>query len=123
MELDFIKNTIKVTLGLTFIFLVIILQERAYKNAASLCLGVMWGCANLFLLKYLLKSILGNEQKNVLKIFTLMGLKIPLLYLLGYFLLASPYLNSLYLVLGFSLIFLGIFLLGLGSLMFQKRTA
>ncbi|MBS4167492.1 hypothetical protein PARA125_000114 [Parachlamydia sp. AcF125] len=120
MAFDFINNTIKITASLAFLISFILLPKLAYKDFASLYLGIGWGCLNLFLLKLLFKHVLRTTNKEFLKIGFLLGLKVPLFYLLGYFLLTSSYLVSFYLVLGFSLSFLGIFLLGLGTLLFPK---
>ena len=71
----------------------------------AICLGALWGSANLFVLKHLVLKMLDKNKKNYLHISLLCLLKCPILYVGGYLLLEVPSLPPAYLLLGFSLLF------------------
>jgi hypothetical protein len=75
--------------------------------------GALWGSVNLFFLKLLMQSLLLQRAKNRLKLALLVCIKCPLLYLAGYGLLKTKYLPPLYLLVGFSIIFANVVILGL----------
>lgn len=74
-------------------------------NGLAICAGALWGSANLYVLKHLVLKMLATGKKEYLKISLLCLVKCPLLYAGGYLLLDMPSLPSLYLFIGFSLLF------------------
>lgn len=113
MEIDFISKVIKFALSLAFVASIIIgLYEGIYSGLA-IFLGVLWGAMNLFFLKHLLRNLIVRKNKNYLNIFILFGIKWPFLYLIGYELLKIKKLSTLYMMIGFSFIFLSIFIVWL----------
>jgi hypothetical protein len=65
--------------------------------------GTIWGCTNLFFLKCLFQSLLQPHAKNFMKIFILLGIKFPLLYLIGYGFLRMEFSSPIALLIGSSL--------------------
>lgn len=85
-------------------------------KGVAILVGAIWGAANLFILKHLIPKLLTPGKKDVAKIVSLASLKCPLLYAAGYALLRVPKLPASYLLLGFSLIFVMMVLIGMKSL-------
>jgi hypothetical protein len=82
--------------------------------------GAVWGSANLFFIKQLFKNWLIPGRRDFLKIWAILGLKFPILYLAGFGLLKTGYLPDLDLLIGFTLIMAVIFLKGLGRLLMES---
>jgi hypothetical protein len=120
MELEFINRVIKTTLVLAVLALIAVGFYYGLPYGLGIFAGAVWGCVNLFFLKQLVRNWLVVGPKDHLKIYTMLGIKFPLLYLAGYGLLKIKYLPALNLLLGFSLIFAVIFLKGLGRLFLEK---
>jgi hypothetical protein len=53
----------------------------------GLCIGAAWSCANFLLTIYLTKIVLLERNKG--KLWLILGIKFPVLYLLGFWLLIS----------------------------------
>ncbi len=120
MELEFINRVIKTTLILAVVAWIAVGFYYGLPYGLGIFAGAVWGCVNLFFLKQLVRNWLVVGPKDHLKIYTILGIKFPLLYLAGYGLLKIKYLPALNLLLGFSLIFAVIFLKGLGRLFLEK---
>lgn len=114
MELNFIDRTIKMTLILAVICLFTISLSRSFSEGLGLFAGAVWGSTNLLFIKHLMQNFIPLISKNYLKIFFLLNVKFPLLYLIGYGLLATD-LPPLSLLVGFSLILSVIFFNGFKS--------
>jgi len=123
MELEFINRVIKTTLILAVIALIAVGFYYGLPYGLGIFAGAVWGCVNLFFLKQLVRNWLVAGPKDHLKIYTILGIKFPLLYLAGFGLLKIKYLPAFNLLLGFSLIFVVIFLKGLGRLFLEKSQA
>ena len=121
MEIEFINRVIRVALILAALSLVVVGFYYGLPSGLGVFVGAVWGCINLYFLKQLVKNTLTLEQKDYLKIYTILGIKFPLLYLAGYGLLKIKYLPALILLLGFSLIFGVVFLKGLGRVFLEKN--
>ena len=112
MGLEFVNNVIKITLFLaTACFAIGLFYNPAF--GSGIAAGAAWGCVNLFLLKHLMQNWLVLGPRDYVKVYTISFIKFPLLYLSGYGLLSISYFPILSLLLGFSLIFVAIFLKGL----------
>lgn len=112
MELNFIDKSIKIC-GL--FAAVCFLAATAYwgtSEGIGIAAGAAWGCVNLLFIKYLLLNFITIESRNVVKIILLLGVKFPVLYLLGYALLLSG-LPLWALLFGSSLIFCMLFFNGI----------
>jgi hypothetical protein len=120
MELEFISRVIKVTLIVAVISLVVVGFYYGLSYGLGIFAGAVWGCVNLYFIRQMVRNTLTLEQKDYLKIFTILGIKFPMLYLAGYGLLRIKYLPPLNLLLGFSLVFAVIFLKGLGRVFLDK---
>jgi hypothetical protein len=72
----------------------------------AVLLGCGWACANLFLIKFLVTSLLGEGPKKKYLIIAIIFIKFPLLYFLGYLMIKWSYLSVYGLLCGFSVIFL-----------------
>lgn len=70
--------------------------------------GSVWGCLNLYLIEVLAKAFL--IKKNVVITSSLMIIKFPLLYWIGYKLLTLTEVNPWYVIGGLSLIFIVTFI-------------
>ncbi len=120
-ELEFINRVIKATLVVALLCLIVVSFYYGLPYGMGIFAGAVWGCVNLFFLKQLVQNWLILGPRDYLKIYTILGIKFPLLYLAGYGLLKIKYLPPLNLLLGFSLIFGVIFLKGLGRLFLEKN--
>jgi len=120
MELEFINRVIKATLILAVLCLIVVSFYYGFSCGLAIFAGAVWGSVNLFFIKQLVQNWLIVGPRDFLKIYTILGIKFPLLYLAGYGLLKIKYLPPLNLLLGFSLIFGVIFLKGLGRLFLEK---
>lgn len=92
-------------------------------DAFGILAGTGWGCLNFFFLKKLLQEWLKIDSRDFLKFYTMIAIKFPLLYLIGYGVLRWKLFPILNLLLGFSLIFIAIFMLGIGTFFSSKRVS
>ena len=120
MGLEFITRVIKVTLILAAVSLLAVSVYYGFGFGLAIFLGSLWGCVNLFFIKLLVQEFITAEKRDYLKIWTILGIKFPILYLAGFGLLQVDYLPALNLALGFSLIPAVVFLKGLGRLILEK---
>lgn len=118
MENKFISRVINLTASLAVIGCAVAYLYWDGLAAMGLGLGAIWGCLNLYFLKKLLEEYVTLPSKEGLKCYTWMAIKFPLLYVAGYGLLRVFAILSL--VCGFSLLFIAIFLLGIGTLFSDK---
>lgn len=85
-----------------------------FQEGLAIFAGAVWGSLNLFFLKHLIQNLLLRTGKNI-KLFMLVCIKWPLLYLAGYALLKIDYLSSLYLLIGFSISIGMLFIFGIAG--------
>lgn len=109
MGLEFIQQSIRMTLIGSIAIGLVSIFYLGFPEGLGFILGALWGCANLWLIKNTLSSLITDESKNYLKIFALIGIKFPVLYGLGYLLLTSFDFPILFPLLGSAFIFLMIF--------------
>lgn len=120
MEHNFITYVIKTSLILGLILFSILGFYTNFIDALGILAGTSWAIVNLYFLKRFLQVLLKIETQNALTLYTLIGIKFPLLYLAGYGMLKMNLFPILNIVLGFSLIFIAIFLIGLGAIFSPK---
>jgi len=111
IENNFISQVLKVTLILAVGATLIVGLYLNNEDALGVLFGSFWGMANIYFLKKSLEELLKAGDRNYLLFYTFMQLKFPLLYLAGYGLLKV--LPAMYLVIGSSLPFASIFILGI----------
>lgn len=92
-------------------------------DAFGIIVGTIWSSINLYFLKKLFQELLKIDSRNPLKLYTLIGIKFPLLYLMGYGVLKWKLFPLLNLLLGFSVMLIAIFLLGMATLLSSKVQA
>jgi F-type H+-transporting ATPase subunit a len=106
MELKFVQNVLKRSIVLAVFCSFVALFNFGASEAFGLVAGTIWGGVNLWLITRLLQSILLPQSRNFLKFFMFFGIKFPLLYLIGYFMLALNFFPAESALLGFSLVLL-----------------
>lgn len=88
-------------------------------GAAAVVAGTVWGSANLYIIKLLILNILNQHGVDYLKVSGVVLVKFLMIYLVGYGLLMFfPYQG---LILGFSLLFVVMFLLLFGSIFSEAK--
>lgn len=108
MDNKLIKQSIILTLVLAAMGFAGMSTYTSFVEGLSLFLGGVWGAANLWMITMLLQNLLLPDQRSFLKIFAYMALKFPLLYFAGYLLATDGYFSLTYLMVGSSIIFLGL---------------
>lgn len=104
MELEFINRSIKINCILAVVCGFALSLYAGVQSGLAIMAGAAWGALNLFLIKLLVQNLL-SPSISISKLFLHLGVKFPLLYLLGYALLACGYFPTEYLLIGSSLIF------------------
>ncbi len=117
MGLEFIDRSLRTTGVVLLIFLPFGLYYLGLWPCLAVFSGGIWGMINLIFISALVRSTLRPDGVDKLKTLGLALFKFPLLYLSGYFLLIVPQFQPLYLLCGFSAIFLIMVLKALGIAM------
>jgi hypothetical protein len=105
MDISFIWRTLKTSGILALIILAFGLYYFETYRILSIFFGMMWGIINLYFLMLLIRVTVRPEGPDKQAAALLMLVKLPLLYLSGYFLITIPRFELTYLVIGFSIIF------------------
>lgn len=116
MGFEFLQQALMITLAIAPVVSLAIAQLVGLPEALSAFFGALWGCANLFLIKELVKSIflpLSTGSRNYTKIALCLAVKFPLLYVGGYVFLARTGSLPVYSLIGFSLIFIVVLIKGI----------
>jgi hypothetical protein len=116
VDLRFIDRVIKATLLLAAILFPFFALYIKMNFALSVLFGAVWGSLNLLAIKIIITSLLPGPSKNALLGFLVLFLKLPVLYFVGYLLVAWDYLSVYGLLWGFSGIFIVALLKVLGRL-------
>lgn len=116
MDLKFIDRVIKATLVLAVIFFPLLSVYIGVNIGVSVLFGAIWGSLNLLAIKYLVVFLVPGPQRNTVLGIIILFVKLPVLYLIGYFLITWKYLSIPGLLWGFSAIFLVALLKVLGRL-------
>lgn len=116
MGLEFITRIIKTTAVVSLVVSLCISYYFDWKVGLGFLVGSTWSFVNLFFIRSLIKEVVNpNEaRKSVTAVLAL--LKFPLLYVAGYFIVASEFFSVYALLAGFSLLFAVIVLKVLGRL-------
>ncbi len=115
MGIEFIHRVIKTSLILAALIFLFTTVYYNFRFSAGILAGSAWGCLNLWFLTQLISEIFspGKEIKKG-KVILITVVKFPLLYAAGYLLLEIIHLPPIGLLVGFTLIFLVMFLKALG---------
>jgi len=117
--LEFIDRTLKVSGIVLLIFLPFGLYHLGIYPALAVFSGGVWGMVNLIFISALVRATLRPEKVDKLKVGGIAMFKFPLLYLSGYFLTQVPQFDPLYLLAGFSSLFVIIVLRAIGISMMR----
>ena len=117
MDISFIDRTLRTTGFLALIFLPFGFAYLEASKVLSVLSGLIWGMVNLYFLAVLIKVTVRPEGPDKRAALLLMFIKLPLIYLAGYFLLTNSYFNVYYLLIGFTVLFIVIVLKVLGRLL------
>ncbi len=128
MGLEFITRLIKTTAVLALVVALYLVMYYSGMIAVGFLIGVAWSLINLFFIRGLVIQLI-NPDKPRKDIAVVLGMvKFPILYVVGYFIVASDYFSVYALLSGFSLIFpvallkvLGRIFLGLDAFGFEKK--
>jgi len=115
MGVEFIHRVIKTSLVLAVLGFLFVTVYYDFKFGGGILAGAIWGCLNLLFLTRLITEVFspGEEIKKG-KVTLIAVVKFPLLYAAGFILLWLEYFPAVSLVIGFSLLFLVMFLKAMG---------
>ena len=122
MGLEFITRLIKTTAVIALIVALYLTVYVGGRTALGFLIGVVWSLVNLYFLRGLVKEVItpSDTRKDIAIILGL--IKFPVLYVIGYFVIASDYFSLYALLAGFSLIFPIALLKVLGRLYLKMDT-
>lgn len=104
MDLKFVDRVIKTTLLFSaFLFPFLAVYYRL-NFALSVLFGAAWGSLNLLGIKIIITSLISPEKPDLKVGLSILFLKFPVLYILGYLMLSWKYLSPGGLLFGFSII-------------------
>jgi len=114
MEISFIERTLKTAGLLALVILIFGSFYYGFRPTISVFTGLIWGMVNLYFLSLLIRATLRPDNVDKITALFLLFVKIPLLYLTGYFMMTSSFFNPILLLIGFSLLLLVIVLKAAG---------
>ena len=121
MEIGFIYRTIRASAVLACIIFLAVWLYFDFKFGLGILIGTAWGCLNLFAILLAVKAIIAVEKTKKKVIIFVLFLKFPLIYFIGYLILRFNWFPILSLLIGFTLIFLVMFLKALGQMLTSVR--
>jgi hypothetical protein len=115
MGVEFIHRVIKTTLVLAALGFLCVTVYYDFKFGGGILAGAIWGCLNILFLTRLITEVFspGTEIRKG-KVILIAVVKFPLLYAAGFLLLKIEYFPPVSLVIGFSLLFVVMFLKAMG---------
>ena len=115
MGVEFIHRVIRTSLVLAALGFLFVTVYYDFEFGGGILAGAIWGCLNLLFLTRLITEIFSPGQEiRKGKIILIAVVKFPLLYAAGFLLLKITYFPPVSLVIGFSLLFLVMFLKAMG---------
>ena len=117
MDISFIDRTLKTTAVLILLFLALGTLHFAFYDVLAVVSGAIWSIINLYFLALLIRATIRPEGPDKVVALVLLFIKVPLLYLAGYFLIQVPMFSLGYLVIGFSVPLAFMFLKVLGRVL------
>lgn len=116
MGLEFITRIIKTTAIVSLVASLCISYYFDWRFGLGFLIGSTWSLVNFFFLRSLIKEVVSPDEARKTLTAMLALLKFPLLYVAGYFIVASQAFSVYSLLSGFSLVFVIIVLKVLGRL-------
>ncbi len=115
MGVEFIHRVIKTTLVLAALSFLFVTVYYDFKFGGGILAGAVWGCLSILFLTRLITEVFspGTEIRKG-KVILIAVVKFPLLYAAGFLLLKIEYFPPESLVIGFSLLFVVMFLKAMG---------
>ncbi len=117
MDISFIDRTLKTTAVLILLFLALGTLHFQFYDVLAVVSGAIWSIINLYFLALLIRATIRPEGPDKVVALVLLFIKVPLLYLAGYFLIQVPMFSLGYLVIGFSVPLAVMFLKVLGRVL------
>jgi hypothetical protein len=114
MDLDFLTRVQRSTAVVGALAFMLIGVYYELNFALGFLVGCLWGVANFWALGRLLRAVITPGDINKRRAYILAGVKFPILYVGGYFILSSSWFAPVSLLLGFSTLFLVISLKAAG---------
>ena len=114
MDISFIERTLRTSGLLSLVILIFGSFYYGFIPSLSVFTGLIWGIVNLYFLSLLIRSTLRPDEVNKTSALVLLFIKIPLLYLTGYFMITSTLFDPILLLIGFSVLLLVIVLKAIG---------
>ena len=103
MDISFVNRTLKTTAILVLLILALGSLHFHFYDILAVVSGTIWSMINLYFLALLIRAAIRPEGPDKMAVAALFFIKVPLLYLTGYFLLTVSIFQLKYLVIGFSL--------------------
>lgn len=103
MDISFIDRTLKTTSILVLFIITLGTLRFPMYDVLAIVSGTIWAIINLYFLTLLIGVALRPEGADKMAVGAFLFVKVPLLYLAGYFLLTTTIFKTEYLVIGFSL--------------------
>ncbi len=119
MGLEFLDRTLRTTGIVLLIFLPFGLYYLGVWPTLAVFSGGVWGLVNLIFLAALIRATLRPENVDKMQALGLAVIKFPLLFGAGYFLTQVSQFNPLYLLAGFTSLFVIIVLRAIGTAMMR----
>jgi hypothetical protein len=119
LGLEFLDRTLRTTGIVLLIFLPFGLYYIGVWPALAVFSGGVWGLVNLIFVSALIRAAIQTGEVDKMKTLGLVIIKFPLLYGAGYFLTQVPQFDPLYLLAGFTSLFVIIVLRGVGTAMMR----
>lgn len=103
MDISFVGRTLKTTSILVLLIVAIGSLHFPFYDIMAIVSGTIWAIINLYFLTLLIGAAIRPEGPDKMAVGAFLFVKVPLLYLAGYFLLTTTIFKTEYLVIGFSL--------------------
>jgi hypothetical protein len=115
MGVEFIHRVIKTSLVLAVLGFLFVTVYHDFRFGAGILAGAIWGSLNLLFLTHLITEVFspGREVRKG-KVILIALVKFPLLYAAGFLLLRINYFPAESLLIGFTLLFVVMFLKAMG---------
>jgi len=114
MDIGFIERTLRTAGILSLLILIFGSFYYGFLPSLSVFTGLIWGIVNLYFLSLLVRATIRPDDVDKVGALVILFIKIPLLYLAGYFLVTSILFDPILLLIGFSVLLLVIVLKAIG---------
>jgi hypothetical protein len=118
-EANFIQRTLRTTAVLLLIVFLFGIYYFGFYNALAVLSAGIWSMINLIFLSILIRNAMRPDEIDKMAVIVTAIIKFPLLYAAGYFLLTVEVFSPIPLVIGFTLVFVVIFLKALARVIFK----